>query len=143
MTHNPDEHLLDLLLRRFSWMEAGLTRRLNDAGWGDLSRPQIMLFAYLHGSGSSTSDVARSLRVSRQAVHQMVKELERKDLLRQVPDPARGNAKLIVKTQKGFELNDIAREFLRDLDQMLTQRIGTDRVNTLREILLSDWGEPG
>ena len=139
MTNNPDEHLIDLLLRRFSWMEAALSKRLAAGGWAKLTRPQIMLFAYLQGPGSSSSEIARHLRISRQAVHQMVKELEAQGLIKQIPDPDRGNAKLIIKTEKGYQLNDIAREYLRDIDQMVADRIGKEEMELLRTILLSSW----
>jgi DNA-binding MarR family transcriptional regulator len=139
MTHQPHEHLIDLLLRRFSWMDAALSERLIASGWENLSRVQVMLFAYLHGPGSSASDIARHLRISRQAVHQVVKDLEGRGLIKQIPDPNRGNAKLIIKTRKGYVLNDVARDILRDIDQLVEERIGPENLQTLRSILLSDW----
>jgi DNA-binding MarR family transcriptional regulator len=143
MSNNPDEHLIDLLLRRFAWMELALSERLAANGWEMLTRPQIMLFAYLHGPGSSASDIARHLRISRQAVHQMVKELEKRGLLEQIPDPKRGNAKLVIKTKAGYMLNDVARENLRDIDELVADRIGAKNLESLRSLLLVDWGEPG
>ena len=141
MTNNPDEHLIDLHLRRFSWMEVALSKRLTAGGWEMLTRPQILLFAYLQSPGSSSSDIARHLRISRQAVHQMVKELETRGLIKQIQDPDRGNAKLIIKTEKGYQLNDIARKYLRDIDQMVADQIGKEKMELLRTILLSDWGQ--
>ena len=101
-----------------------------------------MLFAYLQGPGSSASDIARHLRISRQAVHQMVKDLQARGLIKQLPDPERGNAKLIIKTKKGYALNDIAREYLRDIDRLVANRIGVKNLESLRSILVADWGAP-
>jgi DNA-binding MarR family transcriptional regulator len=142
MSNNPDEHLIDLLFRRFAQLEAELSARLASGGWHQLTRPQIMLFAYLHGPGSRASDIARHMRISRQAVHQMVKSLEADGLLRQIPDPEQGNAKLIIKTDAGYQLNDIARTYLREIDDNVSAAVGKKQMGILREILLSDWTSP-
>jgi DNA-binding MarR family transcriptional regulator len=142
MSNNPDEHLIDLLFRRFAELEANLSARLAAGGWHQLTRPQIMLFAYLHGPGSRASDIARHMRISRQAVHQMVKSLEADGLLRQIPDPEQGNAKLIIKTDAGYQLNDIARKYLREIDNGVQAAVGKEQMAELRKILLSNWAHP-
>jgi DNA-binding MarR family transcriptional regulator len=68
-----------------------------------------------------------------------VKDLEGRGLIKQIPDPSRGNAKLIIKTRKGYVLNDVARDILRDIDQLVEERIGSKNLEALRLILLSDW----
>jgi DNA-binding MarR family transcriptional regulator len=142
MTHHPDKYLIDLLLRRFGYLETALMDKLQEEGEFELTRQQVMFFSYLSESCSRASDLAREMKISRQAVHQMVVELENRGFIERERDPVRGNAKIIVKTKKGKALNKAARDQLEKTERMICERIGKQNMNILRDILLQDWGEP-
>jgi DNA-binding MarR family transcriptional regulator len=70
------------------------------------------------------SDVARALGVSRQMVAKTVADLVRKGWLKQVPDPERGNRKVIRFTAKGERVMSDARAILEEMDGLLDAELG-------------------
>jgi len=141
MNHHPDKYLIDLLLRRFSHIETALMSHLEKEDEFELTRQQVMFFSYLSTSCARASDIAREMKISRQAVHQMVIELENRGFIERTRDPVRGNAKIIVKTRKGKELNKAARDQLGKIEQLICKRIGKENMDVFRNVLLQDWGD--
>ena len=142
MSHHPDKYLIDLLLRRFGHLETALMNNLQKEGEFELTRQQMMFFSYLSESCARASDLAREMKISRQAVHQMVVELENRGFIERERDPVRGNAKIIIKTKKGIALNRAASDQLEKTERMIYERIGKENMVALRNILLQDWGDP-
>lgn len=142
MNHHPDKYLIDLLLRRFDHLETALMNNLEKNDGFKLTRQQVMFFSYLSESCARASDLARAMKISRQAVHQMVVELEKRGFVKRERDPVHGNAKIIVKTQKGNALNKAARDQLEKTERVVCEHIGKQNMDIFRNILLQDWGEP-
>jgi DNA-binding MarR family transcriptional regulator len=88
------------------------------------------------------SAIAERLGVSRQAVHQSLKDLIDLEVVELVPDPRDGRAKLAQLSRKGAPIHRKARKILEKLEAELGSRIGNQRVTTLRKVLEQDWGEP-
>ena len=78
--------------------------------------------------------------VSRQAIQQQINELERDELVTQIPDPDDRRANRIVFSEKGSALINAALQTLREAEQTLAQRVGWDNVSNLRRALAADWG---
>jgi len=140
MEHHPDRYLIDLLLRRFGYLETELMSELEKKPEFELTRQQVMFFSYLNTTCARASDIAREMKISRQAVHQMVVELENKGFVERAKDPVRGNAKIILKTEKGKALTKAARDQLEETEQNICKNIGEKNMENLRKILLQDWG---
>jgi DNA-binding MarR family transcriptional regulator len=86
------------------------------------------------------SDVAKYLRITKQAVRQSVKELEAKGLVVIDPDPQDGRQKVLRFTDKGEEMRGVARFGLEQLERLLEQRIGQKNMRDLQRTLDMDWG---
>jgi DNA-binding MarR family transcriptional regulator len=133
-------NLGQLLLRAFRWFDESLVSALHAAGWPEVTRAHSLVFAQLGPGGTRTAEIARRAGVSRQAVHQSVRELQRLGLVELVPDPANRSAKLVVATDRGRQSTRVALATLAALEVELTRRLGRRRVQALREALEADWG---
>ena len=133
-------NLGQLLLRAFRWFDESLVSALHAAGWPEVTRAHSLVFAQLGPAGTRTAEIARRAGVSRQAVHQTVRELQQLGLVELVPDPANRSAKLVVATDRGRESTRVALATLAALEVELTHRLGRRRVQALREALEADWG---
>jgi len=135
-------NLARLLLDRFRWFDQALLETLNDRLGVELTSAQSLLFADLPIEGARQSDLARRLGVSRQAINELVRGLERQGLLEIVPDPDSGRSKLVRPTNRGRESSRVAVETFAQLETDLRSRIGDRLVDQLRRALGSEWGSP-
>jgi DNA-binding MarR family transcriptional regulator len=95
------------------------------------------LFPHLTSEGVRGADLAKKLGVTKQAVSQLVAELEYWGVVEQVEDPSDGRAKLVRFTHKGEQglLQGLA--VLNELEQELGEQIGKRRMQELHAALLS------
>lgn len=100
-------------------------------------RPAHMaLFPHIALDGTRPSELAKKLGVSKQAVGQLVGELEAMGIVERRPDPDDGRAKRVCFTEQGLRsiLDGLAH--LRRVEAELAQAIGEDTMSSLREALL-------
>ncbi|WP_370543699.1 MarR family winged helix-turn-helix transcriptional regulator [Glaciihabitans sp. INWT7] len=101
-----------------------------------------MVLSHLDPAGSRPADVARSMGVSRQHVHTVVRELTDAGVVNTVPDPVSRRDRLVVLTAHGNarRLRAVAR--LAALEAEVGQTIGLPDLDRLHYILTRLWG-PG
>lgn len=131
-----------LLLHAFRWFEDGLLVKLAEAGWPGIRRRHSTLFGHLDPRGTRPAELARRIGVSRQAIHETIRELEAFGLVEQVPDPGHGRAKIVVLTARGRENVRAAHTAFAELENELRARIGAAEVAALRATLEHEWGPP-
>jgi len=95
------------------------------------------LFPHLSSEGVRGADIAKKLGVTKQAVSQLITELEEWGVVEQVPDPADGRAKLVRFTKKGEQGMVQGIAVLRELEQELADKIGKRRMQELHTALLA------
>jgi len=128
------------LLRAYYWMDESLQNGLQEAGYLPRTRTQTMILINIADGVTRAAELARVLGVSRQAIQQQINELERDDLVTQIPDPDDRRANRIVFSERGSQLINAALASLREAEQALGARIGYERLSQLRSALMSDWG---
>ncbi len=124
------------------WFEDALLATLEEAGAVPVSPTQVRLFAVLDEEGTTVSELARRMGVTRQTAHQAVHGLVADGLLEKAPDPASARQRLIRRTPEGERAHHRAGVILRRLEEELAARIGRDAVDTLRAALETPWGRP-
>ncbi|MEU5002268.1 MarR family winged helix-turn-helix transcriptional regulator [Streptomyces sp. NPDC021622] len=124
------------------WFEEGLLAALEADGTTPVSPTQAQLFAVLDDQGTTVSELARRMGVTRQTAHQAVHGLVAAGLLEQVPDPASARQRLIRRTREGEHAHRQAGLILERLEEQLAERIGRETVDTLRTTLEAPWGQP-
>lgn len=135
-----DYGLLRDLVHATYWLDDGLQAYMREHAGMSLPRAQSMMMVYISEGVDRPSDLAKRLRVTKQAVQQGLKELIAKNILTIEPDPNNGRQKLIRLTDHGRELRNIARQGLEDLEATLKRHIGVEPVQAMRKALDTDWG---
>ncbi|WP_260753861.1 MarR family winged helix-turn-helix transcriptional regulator [Mycobacterium sp. SMC-8] len=117
------------------WMTRTSLARLQRSGHHNLRPAHARLMVFLAWEGSRVSDLAADLGVTKNAVGQLVTELESFGYVERAPDPVDGRAKIVRYTERG-------RGVLRDnlaisvaLDAEVEHIIGAERFEWLREAL--------
>ncbi|MEM1348337.1 MAG: helix-turn-helix domain-containing protein [Myxococcota bacterium] len=120
-------------------------RRLNEEAlarasrmYGAEIRPvHAQLFPHVDLEGTRQTVLAERLGVTKQAVGQLVDDLERMGVLERVPDPSDGRAKLVRFTHKeGSSLMDGMR-FLKGFEEEMAELVGHEVMEALGRGLLA------
>jgi DNA-binding MarR family transcriptional regulator len=141
-TNGPGTNLGQLIVRAFYWIDEGLQSNLQISGGPEITHSQSMIIMLIGEGIRRPSAIAERLGVSRQAVHQSIKDLIDLEVVELVPDPRDGRAKVARLSRKGAPIHRKAQKILNKLEAELGSRIGNQRVASLRDILEKDWGEP-
>ncbi|MGW0915228.1 MarR family winged helix-turn-helix transcriptional regulator [Streptomyces sp. NPDC002784] len=138
----PAPNLPQLLTEAKRWFDDALLASMEAAGEQPVTVAQAAVFATLDERGTTISELARRIGVTRQTVHQAVHGLIGMGLLEQVPDPASARSRLIRPTAEGARVHHRAQGALAVIEGVLAERIGAPAVSALRQALTASWGEP-
>lgn len=116
----------------FQLVVGEFVRRLDVAGYADLRPVHGLVFQALRGGGATSTELASTLGVTKQAAGQIVAELERKGYLRRAEHPAGGRRRLVVLTDKADRHLAVAGELLRELEAELAGRLADPDLAELR-----------
>src|SRR3546814_17847914 len=83
------------LLHAFYWMDEGLQNHLRAAGMPAVSRTQSLIMTNVADGVTRPAELARRLGISRQAVQQLLADLQTRGLIELVADPADARAKVL------------------------------------------------
>ena len=109
---------------------AGLAAR-----FGDVRRAHGAVFEMLDPGGTHVADLARRARMTRQAMGELVDDLERLGYVARQPDPNDGRAKLVMLTSKGEAAMHDGIAAVVDLEERWVATLGEDRARDLRASL--------
>ncbi|MFI5801794.1 MarR family winged helix-turn-helix transcriptional regulator [Streptomyces sp. NPDC051561] len=135
-------HLPQLLGDARRWFEDAMFTALEAAGEQPVTPPQAQLFAVLDEEGTTVSEAARRMGVTRQTAHQAVHGLVAAGMLEQVPHPTSARQRLIRRTPEGERVHRRAGLILEALEAQLAERVGRETVDALRAALEAPWGPP-
>ena len=125
-------------LLRLAW--AGVRDHIDEAvkaaGYVDLNRMHVSLFKHPTLDGMRPTGLADELRISKQMVNDVLRDLERLGYIRRDVDPADRRSRLIRLTTKGIKLEDTVRLAARDAEQQLERELGPERFHSFREALV-------
>lgn len=136
------EFIFVSLLEGFEWFDESLQRSLKASGQPQLSRTESMIMIHVQMNITRPSEIARSLRLTRQAVHQTINSLVERGVFELRPDPEDGRVKTVILTEKGKAMRKDANRIVREATDMLAYRIGQQQVDALRAAFRQPWGEP-
>ncbi|BCW90511.1 hypothetical protein sos41_36810 [Alphaproteobacteria bacterium SO-S41] len=128
------------LLSGVYWFDDALQDALRRHGWDIVTRAQSLLFANLATGEESPSRLAKNLGVTRQAISQLLAEVEARGLVVIDTDPADRRARIVRFSEKSLPLRDAARSVLAKLEAELEKRLGRKVFAALQAGLQSEWG---
>jgi DNA-binding MarR family transcriptional regulator len=133
-------YLIVPLLQGFEWFDEGLQRSLQARGWPQLTRPESMVMIHVILDITRPADIARSLGLTRQAVHTTISQIVAKGIFDLKDDPSDRRIKVVALTAEGRAMRRDAQAAVKYLADRLTERIGERHVQNLRDAFAQDWG---
>jgi DNA-binding MarR family transcriptional regulator len=94
-----------------------------------------VLLPLFEEDGLRMGDLAERSRLSKQAMTEMVRRLERDGLVERHPDPDDGRASLIYLTQRSRSFEPVAEQILGELDRLARLQLPDDRIEELKAAL--------
>jgi DNA-binding MarR family transcriptional regulator len=117
------------------WMVRASNDRAHAFGHAELRQAHARLMVFLDWEGSRITDIAKAMDVTKNAVGQLVTELEDLGYIERRPDPADGRAKVVRYTRRGKALLADAAAISTSLDAEVEAIIGARRFAELRKTL--------
>ena len=115
-------NLKQLLLARSDWFAREIMSGVRRSEYAYITPAQSRLLAHMGGKPMNMAELAR------------------RGILEIRDDPERRNAKLIVYTERGRQVNRVGAAIIDRLEDRIASRIGRDRLETLKSLLAEDWG---
>src|SRR5690606_18063721 len=116
--------------------EEGIARARAAAGEGRLRVAHTTLFPHISFEGVRLTQLAERVGVTKQAVAQLVDELEEMGLVERVPDPSDGRAKRIRFSARGREGLMLGLGVLKKLERELAAAVGAEELAAAHRTLL-------
>jgi DNA-binding MarR family transcriptional regulator len=104
-------------------------------GFREVTPAQFEVFRFPGIDGMRPGEVAELTGLSKQAVNDVLGQLERSGYLTRGPHPEDGRARVVHLTDRGWELQRIAHETSRALEAEWARAIGEKRFAALRAAL--------
>jgi DNA-binding MarR family transcriptional regulator len=131
--------MMNLLVGLY-WFDEALESALKQHGYRAMGRQRSLVMMNLAIGETRPSRIARNLGITRQAMSQLIAQMEARGLVVVRPDPADGRAKIVGFSPKSTKIRDTAMKALSEFEAVLGERIGVGRLNDLRAALAVDWG---
>lgn len=110
-------------------------RRLADEGYAAIRQGHGCVFRFIDANGTRLTALADRSGVTKQAVGEVVDDLERLGYVERVPDAVDRRAKTIRLTQLGADAQRVALRIFGEIERGWEERYGAERVAIMREVL--------
>jgi DNA-binding MarR family transcriptional regulator len=108
---------------------------LAEQGFTDYRLTYQPVFQWCQPEGSRLTELAKRAGTTKQSMAEIIDVLEQRGYVERIPDPTDGRAMLIRRTQRGWEINRVAREVVEQIQQEWAQVLGEERFTHLLETL--------
>jgi DNA-binding MarR family transcriptional regulator len=109
--------------------------RLVAEGFTDFRPAHGNVFEYLDDTGTTVNTLARRANMTKQAMAQLVLHLEDYGYVTRVPDPDDRRAKLVLPTERGRKVFEVAQGWVPELHARVQRLLGASRFDELRRDL--------
>src|SRR5579863_10230623 len=100
---------------------------LAERGFTDHRPTYQPVFQWCRPEGSRLTELAERAGVTKQSMGEIIDVLEQRGYVERIPDPSDGRANLIRRTERGWEVNRIARQVVEQLQQEWAQALGEEQ----------------
>jgi DNA-binding MarR family transcriptional regulator len=142
MSRDLDGGVALALLKDFYWVELGIRSYLRSRGNPELTRSEGIIIANITLGYDRPSEIARQLGVSRQAVHQQLRNMQDKGIVTLEPDSDDRRGKTVRITDLARRMNEDGIVAMSILWNELERRLGRAELRHAARVLTADWGPP-
>ena len=125
-------NLVVLLREAYLRLNDVVLARLAQRGHQAVRPAHAAVFQYLDDTGTTVSLLAERARMTKQAMAEQVRHLETHGYVRRVPDPTDGRAKLVLPTDLGNQVIEVAQSLAPEIEQRISALLGAERTSALR-----------
>jgi DNA-binding MarR family transcriptional regulator len=137
MSTSEEDNFAPVLAAAGRALTATMMAKVAGCGFTDVTPAFASLLLLLNATGSRPTALAQQAGITKQAISQLVRELETRDYVEQVPDPTDTRAKLVRLTENGVALRAACAGAKADLQSIAIARLGQSRVSQLRRDLIA------
>lgn len=119
-----------------------LDAALAAAGMPQVRSSHAALFFVIDPEGNRATELARRAGITKQAMGELVRHLDKAGYVEVLPDPADGRARIVRVTEQGWRGVELAAGIIATFDAWLDERVGSERVAAVRETLTMILHEP-
>jgi DNA-binding MarR family transcriptional regulator len=116
-------------------LEDELYARLEEAGYGELTRLHGAVFAHLDEEGTRATELARRSGRHKQIIGRIVDELEELGYVDRRPERRDRRAKLVVPTERGREVMRLSNEIVGDIERRQAAELGEEEYDEFKQAL--------
>lgn len=124
-----------LFAKSYRIIKALNARYLAELGYHDFKIGHIMVMMNLKEEGTTAAEIAKKVRVSKQAMSKLIQELIEKGFLQSVKHPSDQRASLIQNTAQGAKFIAALHDCRTKVDHEIASIIGEEKLSQLHEIL--------
>ena len=137
MTQNQKDHrMLGAMLRiPFQAIVARIDEGLRARGFTDLRPAHFVIFQHIRPEGARITQLAEQAQITKQSTGSLVDHMMACGYVERLPDPEDGRAKIVRLTERGWELDNAAREILNEIEQEWAEQVGDERMAQLKQTL--------
>jgi DNA-binding MarR family transcriptional regulator len=130
-------HLGVLLQRVRRAIDDEVSQRIAQAGFDNIRPGHGTVFTFLPLNGARLTELAARARMTKQAMGELVRELEVLGYVERAPDPDDGRARIIRFTAKGRRADEVGILAIRDIEGEWAGAVGREQMDSLRSTLMS------
>src|SRR5215471_13926284 len=125
-------------LMRLPWeaVHRRMLQALRENGFGEIDGPRLAVLLWPGPDGMRPSELAARMKVTKQALNYLLRDLERLGYVELHPDPDDRRARRIALTDRGRELVPIIRGAVSQTERDWAASLGEARFEQLRELLV-------
>ena len=113
---------------------------VEQAGFGNVTRAQLLLFRYPGLDGIRPSQLAEEMQISKQGINGLLNDLESRGYIRRDVHPADKRSRVVRLTPKGVELENTVLRAARDAERQLERQLGPAQFRSLRTAMIEASG---
>ena len=131
-----DQRMLGAMLRiPFQAIVARIDEGLRARGFTDLRPAHFVIFQHIRPEGSRITELAEQAQITKQSTGSLVDHMVACGYVERLPDPNDGRAKIVRLTDRGWNLDNAAREILSQIEQEWAEQLGDERMAQLKQTL--------
>ena len=131
-----EDDIPPVLGRAVRAMSTTMMAKVAGRGFNDMTPAFASLMPLLDATGIRPTALAKRAGISKQAISQLVRELEARGYVEQVPDSTDTRAKIARLTKRGVALHAACAEVRLELQSVALAKLGKSRVSRLRRDLM-------
>lgn len=141
ITHNDRfPALMAGVLEAWDWFDNGLQALVKAGRFRPLNKSQSMMVLYISAGVQRPIEIARKMRLSRQAIRHIANQLIEQGVLIAADDPTDGRSMVLSFSAKSSGLRSFAQIAILDLEDVLRARLGATNFQALGAVHALDWG---